>query len=72
MVFMEEGSRLVTVGQDDGVITLWKVTYDTEEAEPSSMATVPNLKKALAEGEEEANDEALPDAAADEEEEVSE
>ena len=71
MVFMEEGSRLVTVGQDDGIITLWKVAYDTEEAEPSSMASVPNLKKALAEGEEEGNDEAPPEAAADEEEEVS-
>ena len=25
MVFMDEGSRLVTVGQDDGIITVWKV-----------------------------------------------
>ena len=53
-------------------MTTTQVTYDTEEAEPSSMATVPNLKKALAEGEEENNEDAAPEAAAEEEEEVVE
>ena len=35
MIFIEEGQKLVTAGVDDGLITLWKVTYDTEEADPS-------------------------------------
>ena len=49
-----------------------QVTYDTEEAEPSSLASVPNLKKVLAEGEEEGNEEPPPEAAGEEEEEVAE
>ena len=35
MIFIEEGQKLVTAGVEDGLITLWKVTYDTEEADPS-------------------------------------
>jgi WD40 repeat protein len=34
MVFIEEGSKLVTAGGVDGVIIVWKVTYDTEEGDP--------------------------------------
>lgn len=33
LVFIEEGARLVTTGLTDGVITVWKTTYDTEEPE---------------------------------------
>jgi len=32
-VFIEEGAKLVTAGTD-GLIKVWKVTYDTEEVEP--------------------------------------
>jgi WD40 repeat protein len=31
--FIEEGTRLVTAGADDGVLQVWKVIYDTDEPE---------------------------------------
>jgi WD40 repeat protein len=31
--FIEEGAKLVTAGSADGLIIVWKVTYDAEEAE---------------------------------------
>jgi hypothetical protein len=33
VLFIEEGSRLVTAGADDGVIHVWRVNADLEEAE---------------------------------------
>lgn len=57
MVFIEEGSKLVTAGGADGVIIVWKVTYDTEEGDPAMIKTLPNLVKP-GEGEEEEGEEA--------------
>jgi WD40 repeat protein len=33
ILFIEEGARLVTAGADDGLIQVWRVNYDAEEAE---------------------------------------
>ena len=33
LAFVEEGSKLITAGATDGLIIVWRVTYDTEEAE---------------------------------------
>jgi WD40 repeat protein len=33
LCFLDEGSRLVTAGVEDGLIKVWKVTYDLEERE---------------------------------------
>ena len=36
--FIEEGTRLVTAGADDGIIQVWKVNYEMEEPEPDAPA----------------------------------
>jgi WD40 repeat protein len=34
LCFIEEGTRLVTAGAEDGLIKVWQVAYDTEEPDP--------------------------------------
>eukprot|EP01039_Chlorochromonas_danica_P007222 gene7222-7988_t len=42
LFFIEEGgAKMVTVGQVDNIIRIWKVTYDTDEPEPDLPDPVP-------------------------------
>ena len=37
LVFIEEGARLVTAGEHDGTLRVWKVQYDLDEFEPDPV-----------------------------------
>lgn len=43
ILFIEEGARLVTAGADDGLIQVWRVNYDAEEAEPDPEDLPPKV-----------------------------
>ena len=49
LAFLEEGARLVSTGGADGIVTVWKITIDAEEAEPEP---VPGEEEPAAEEEE--------------------